>query len=159
MVIKGRFDESKLSRQFGFIWSFSRFNGPQHIENEELGKYLYKYLSDNDMNYEDYLGDFGPSVYGSYDSIYELWKETPFELFMTYEPRKSVIVDLERIIGAVAFKLKLVTSTDNCSLCGDIFEDAARFGRRYEDETLEEIISDPYKESAIKFWCGRLNLI
>ena len=159
MVLTGRFDDEKLSRQFGFIWSFSQYHEPRDTCNEELGKFLHNYLNINDMNCDDYVGDFGPSVYGSYESIVALWNETPFELFMTYEDRKGVILDLERIIGAVAFKLKLVTSTENCALCGDIFDDGARFGRGYEGETLEEIIADPYKESAIKFWCGRLNLL
>jgi hypothetical protein len=107
------------------------------------------------MNTDDYAGCFGPALYGNYTSIETLWKEIPFEEFMITEQRLHFILDMERIIGAVAFCKRLVNTTEESSLCGDIFRFPNAFCNVFTNQSYEEIQNFPYEQCCVKFWGGR----
>jgi hypothetical protein len=109
------------------------------------------------MNYEDYVGCFGFALYGDYASIETLWKAIPFEEFMRTEERKKLMVDLERIVGAVAVQQGLLTSTTDCSLCGDIFDFPNAMVHYYVGQTYDDMMNYEYKEAALKFWGKRFH--
>ena len=155
MILKGVFDIEKLSHPFGFIWYFSRYYDLKSVECELLRNDLFIRLSDNDMDCDDYVGCFGPTFHGSYESIQGLWNAIEFENYMKITERGKVLMDLERIIGATAFQLGLVSSTDKCSLCGDIFEFPQSFQQWYTAQSFEELQNYPYNAAAIKIWKGR----
>jgi hypothetical protein len=155
MVLKGVFDVEKLWRPFGFLWYFILYCDLKSVENALLRQDLFIRLSDNDMDCDDYVGCFGPAFYGSYESVQSLWNAIDFETYMKIKERGKVLMDLERVIGATAFQLGLVSSTDNCSLCGDIFEFPQSFQQWYTGQSFEELQNYPYNAAAIKIWKGR----
>ena len=159
MVLKGRFEEKSLAMQFGFIWHFTSLHDPCYLLSHTLGKYLFGKLASADMNVDDYLGCFGPALYGNYESIETLWKEIPFEEFMITEERMHLILDMERIIGAMAFRHGLVKITENCSLCGDIFDFPGSFSNTFTNQTYEDIQKFPYKNACVKFWVNRTSAL
>lgn len=155
IILKSSFDIEKLSRPFGFIWYFATYSSLKSVEHEILRNDLFLRLADNNMDCDDYVGCFGPAFYGSYELLDTLWNAIEFEKYMKIKERGKVIMDLERVIGATAFQLGLVTSTENCSLCGDIFEFPQAFQQWYRGESFEELQSYPYETHAIKIWKGR----
>lgn len=155
IILKGVFDPEKLSRPFGFIWYFSVLHDIHSIENDILRGDLFKILSDNNMDCNDYVGCFGPTFYGSFISIQKLWSAMSFEKYMSLKERGKVLMDLERIIGAAAFQLGLISSADDCSLCGDIFKFPQAFQEWYVGQSFEEIQRYPYKGPALKVWKRR----
>lgn len=155
MILKGRFKEERLSKPFGFIWSFSCYYEPRHLEHPLLREALHTILVRSDMDYDDYMGCFGFALFGSREAIQALWNAIPFEEYMAFEERKQVMVDLERIVGATAFQKQLVTDTGDCSLCGDIFEFPNAFHNRFNGETYEEVMAYPYEGAVVKFWGNR----
>jgi hypothetical protein len=154
IILKGKFNETRLSRPFGFIWYFDIYQKVSSLFHDDSKPFLFTLLANNDMDYNDYVGCFGPTFYGTYTSIYKLWNSIPFDTFMKTKERSLVLQDLERIIGAVSFQLGLTTSIEDCSLCGDIFMFPGSFSV-LPINTFEEIQKYPYKESAIKIWKGR----
>ena len=78
-----------------------------------------------------------------------------FEKYMSLKERGKVLMDLERIIGAAAFQLGLISSADDCSLCGDIFKFPQAFQEWYVGQSFEEIQRYPYKGPALKVWKRR----
>jgi hypothetical protein len=155
MVLKGRFEEKRLAMPFGFIWHFVGLHEPKYLLSETLGKYLFNTLVTGDMDTDDYTGCFGMALYGNYRSIETLWKEIPFEEFMKTEERRHVLLDMERIIGAVAFRSGLVKITEEFSLCGNIFDFPNAFYNVFTKESYEEIQNFPYRHACVKFWGGR----
>jgi hypothetical protein len=155
VILKGVFNIEKLSRPFGFLWYFDRYYNLRSVEDELVRKDLFIRLYDNDMDCEDYVGCFGGLSYGSYDSLYKLWSSIEFEKYMTIKERGKVLMDLERVIGATAFQLGLVSSSDHCSLCGDIFDFPQSFQNWYTGQSFEELQNYPYKGPAIKIWKAR----
>jgi hypothetical protein len=157
MMLKDAFKKERISSSFGFIWHFSCYTEPQHLESDTLAKYLFSVLVAGNMNYEDYVGCFGFALYGDYASIETLWKAIPFEEFIQTEKRNKLMVDLERIVGAVAFQQGLLTSTTDCSLCGNIFDFPNAFTHSYVGQAYDDMINYEYKEAALKFWGKRFN--
>jgi hypothetical protein len=155
MVLKGRFEENRLALPFGFIWHFTCFHEPHNLLSINLGKYLFNTLVSGDMSTDDYTGCFGPALYGNYTSIEILWNKIPFEDFMRTEQRVHFILDMERIIGATAFRHGLVKLTENFSLCGDIFKFPNAFCNVFTKESYEEIQNFRYEQACVKFWGGR----
>ena len=155
MILKSAFDIEKLSRSFGFIWYFARYSSLKSVEVEILRNDLFLRLADNNMDCDDYVGCFGPAFYGSYESLDRLWNAIEFERYMKIQERGQVTMDLERVIGATAFQLDLVRSTDNCSLCGDIFDFPQSFQQWYRGQSFEDLQMYPYEGPAIKIWKGR----
>jgi len=155
MVLKGRFNERRLAMPFGFIWHFACLHEPRHLLSETLGKYLFGKLVSADMNTDDYAGCFGPALYGNYTSIETLWKEIPFEEFMITEQRLHFILDMERIIGAVAFSNGLVKITEEFSLCGNIFDHPNACAHTFTNQSYQEIQEFAYMHPCVKFWGGR----
>jgi len=152
MILKGVFDEVLFSRACGFIWHFSVYYDIHSIDHDAVREYLFELLSGSDMDCSDYLGCFGPALYGSYISIHKIWNTIPFDKFMQYKERSMILMDLERIIGAVAFQQGLMVSVEDCSLCGDIFQFPQAFQKWYVGQAFEELQAYPYKEAAIKIW-------
>jgi hypothetical protein len=157
MMLKSRFIDERLARPFGFIWHFTVFTEPRHLASESLGKFLFTRLSSSDMDYTDYAGCFGIALYGDYASIEKLWKAVPFEEFIQTEERKKLMVDLERIVGAVSFEQGLVRSIEDCSLCGDIFDFPQAMRHHYIGQTYDDLQAYPYYGSALKIWGKRFN--
>ena len=50
MILKGRFEERRLSMPFGFIWHFSSLHEPQFLLSKNLAKYLWNTLVSGDMD-------------------------------------------------------------------------------------------------------------
>jgi hypothetical protein len=156
MIMKGRFSDDILSLPFGFVWKFNE-NFQADIMTLSIRQDLFYMLNDNDMCFTDYDGCFGWALHGTYESIDTLWNSIPFEKYMSLPVRREVMQDMERFIGAVAFSKRLVDSSENCSLCGDIFQFEGGFGLSYKGESYEEIQNLPYKGACVKFWGGRTN--
>ena len=151
IILKGMFNSEKLARPFGFLWSCIDGIDPRNLQSTHLKRWLMQQLSKHNMDSDDYVGCVGNALYGDYSSINTLWLKIPFEEYMGYFERNSIISDLQSIIGAVAFQEKLVDSKD-CALCGDIntFPDA--YKNWYVNQTLDELMKYPYDESALKIW-------
>ena len=156
MVMRGRFSESLLNLTFGFIWNFNE-TFQADIVNISMRHDLFNMLNEHDMDFEDYDGCFGWALHGTYESIDMLWRSIPFERYMTLPSRRDVMLDMERFIGATAFCKRLVESSENCSLCGDIFQCGGGFGLTYKGETYDDIKKFPYKDVCVKFWGRRTN--
>lgn len=94
MILKGKLNEDILQRPFGFTWYFRDTNMATSIMNTEMRSDYYKMLARNDMDYDDTIGCFGFSCFGTYESIEKLWTEIPFETYMNIQPRREVMMDL-----------------------------------------------------------------
>ncbi len=154
MIMKDRFSEDLLATPFRFLWKFNE-NFQADIITLSIKHDLFHMLNDHDISFGDYDGCFGWALQGNYESIHTLWNSIPFERYMNLPVRREVMQDMERLIGAAAFSKGLVESSENCSLCGDIFEYGGGFGLTYKGETYQEIQSLPYKDVCVKFWGGR----
>jgi hypothetical protein len=88
-----------------------------------------------------------------------MWNAIPFEKFMGFKERATVLMGLERLIGAVAFQQGLVTSVSDCSLCGDIFKFPGAFYNWYLTQDFNELQQYPYKGPVIKIWKSRTSAI
>jgi hypothetical protein len=159
MILKGRFEESRLALPFGFIWHFSKLHEVKEIQSILIKTFMFNILVSADMDVEDYSGCFGPALYGNYKSIETLWNEIPFEDFMRTEQKLHFIVDMERTIGVTAFHHGLVKLTEEFSLCGDIFDFPNAFFNIFTKQTYEEIQNFPYEQACVKFWGGRTFLL
>jgi hypothetical protein len=155
MILKSRFNKERLSKPFGFIWSFSCYHEPRHLEHPLLREDLHKILVAGNMDYEDYAGCFGFALFGSHEAIQTLWTAIPFEDYMEIKERGQIMVDLERIVGATAFHMQLLTDTGDCSLCGDIFDFPNAFHNRFNRQPYEEVIAYPYEGAVVKYWGNR----
>jgi hypothetical protein len=155
MVLKGTFNEIALERPLVFLWSFPCDTGLACLEGNQMKINKWNMLCKYVMDDSDYCGCAGWSLYGDYSSIDKIWKEIPFEEYMKYSNRGSVLRDLERIIGLVAFGLKLVSSIEDASFFGDIFNHPKAYTNTYSGESYEEIQNIIYSGSCIKYWSLR----
>jgi len=158
MILKAQFIKERLDRPFGFTWFFTT-EELTTIREPAIEKYVQTNLEGYGLDTEDYAGCLGNSVFGTYKSIERLWNAIPFEQFMEYKDRKSVLQDTERVIGLTAFGIGLVSSIDTCSLCGNINNMPNSFVKVYNGESFEELQQYPYAEAIIKFWGGRTMLV
>jgi hypothetical protein len=74
---------------------------------------------------------------------------------MKIQPRREVMMDLERFVGVAATYLGLITSIETCSLCGNIFDFPFAFEEWYTNQSYEELCSVPYEHGMIKIWKKR----
>jgi len=152
MVLKSAINEMYLERPLTFLWSFPCDGLFASIEDRQMKINVFNMLSKYNMDHADYYGCFGWALYGQYSSIEKIWNEVPFEEYMQYINRGAVLRDLERVVGIAAFGLKLVSSLEEASLFGDIFQHPKAFGNKYCGESYEEIQKIVYSGSCIKYW-------
>lgn len=152
MVLKGRFNDLYLTRKMTFLWTFKCDGIYGNLENQQLKENAFKYMCKYDIDFTEYYGCFGWSLYANYESIQELWNEIPFEEYMAYKERGIVMRGLERIIGIVAFGRRLIVSEEEAALCGDICEHPEAFIKRYKGESYEEIQNTLYNGPCVKYW-------
>jgi len=155
MILKDKLNNDILQRPFGFMWYFRDTNLATSIMNIQMRSDYYKMLAIHNMDYEDTVGCFGFSCFGTYESIEKLWEELPFEEYMKIQPRREVMMDLERFVGVAASYLGLITSIETCSLCGNIFDFPFAFKEWYTNQSYEEISAISYEQPMIKIWKQR----
>jgi hypothetical protein len=155
MILKAPFQEERLQHELGFLWSFDTYHTPSDLEHPQLKALLFQYLSEWDLSTTEYLGCFGISLFGTRRAVQRLWDMLPFEEFLQLEPRRQVMLDLERVVGAAAFATGLVAKNSQVSLCGEIFDFPRAFQSWYAGESYEELLHFPYREACLKVWGGR----
>jgi hypothetical protein len=157
VFLKGRFVEERLERKFGFLWWFPYFLcAPQFLCNTQMRfHYMDQMTSEPKMHYRAFSGCFGCCIFGDYESIDFFWNSAPIEEYLEIGDKKNVLQDLERMFGLLAFKHGLVTTEDDCSLCGEIYKMPHAFQQWFSNQSFEEILAIPYNEACVKVWKKR----
>lgn len=156
MIMKGPFNEEILSKPFGFMWFFNRWDTHSliSIECKDIKTIAYTYLSNVPT---DWVGCFGCSLFSDRESLSKLWNVIDFPMYPSHPKRATALMDLERIIGIFAYGMGLIPQGEIVALCGDIFEQPMSFDEWYSSQSQEKVeeMFRSYSVPVVKAWCRR----
>jgi hypothetical protein len=103
-----------------------------------------------------WVANFGPSFYITRQGVERLHQYCNILDQMTSFSTRDSICSMEVLLGFFAFKTGLLTSIQDCSICGELFTMQRSFDVHQGHLSLEQVLQIPYPYPIYKSYVGRL---